>query len=127
MLTGVARRLDLALDPADPEAAGDQDPVAGLEFLLRLLAGEPLGVDPADLDLAAQVHPGVVERLDHREVGVGQLGVLAHEPDPDRRGGLVVPLDEPAPVGELGRPGADAEVVEDLLVHPSSWKKSGTL
>ena len=127
MLTGVARRLDLALDPADPEAAGDQDPVTGLEFLLRLLAGEPLGVDPADLDLAAQVHPGVVERLDHREVGVGQLGVLPTNPI---RTGVVAwscRSTSPRQSASSGGPAPMPKWSRISWSTPSSWKKSGTL
>ena len=50
--------------------------------LERLVVGEPLGVDPAHLDLAAVVGAAVVERLDHRQVGVLELGVLADQPDP---------------------------------------------
>jgi hypothetical protein len=115
-LTRVAGGLDLALDPADPEPAGDEDPVAGFELVLGLLAGQPFGVDPAHLDPAAQVHPGVVERLDHRQIGVGQLGVLADQSNPYRRGGPVVALDQPPPVVEVGWPRADPELVQDRLV-----------
>ena len=51
---------------------------------LDLAVGEALGVDPVHLDLAAVVGAGVVERLDHRQVGVGELVVLADERDPHR-------------------------------------------
>ena len=44
-------RLDLALDPALAEAAGDQDPVGSP----RALGVDVLGVDELDLDLDAVV------------------------------------------------------------------------
>ena len=77
-LAGDPRRLDLALDAALAEAAGDQDPVAALE----LLGVEVLGVDQLDLDVDAVVEAAVLERLDHRLVGVGELHVLADDGDP---------------------------------------------
>ena len=46
---------DLALHAAHAEAARDQDAVALLELALGLRAVEPLGVDPAHLDLRAVV------------------------------------------------------------------------
>ena len=55
VLAREARRADLALDPAHAEAAGDEDAVAVGELALDLVVGEPLGVDPAHLDLAAVV------------------------------------------------------------------------
>ena len=73
--------------PAGAEAAGDHDAVevgqaAGGQQPLDLL-----GLDPVDLDLGAVVEAGVLEALDDRQVGVGQLDVLADQPDPHRLGG----------------------------------------
>ena len=51
------RGLDLALDPALAEAAGDQDPVGPLGDLVGV---EVLGVDQLDLDVDAVVVAAVV-------------------------------------------------------------------
>ena len=59
----------------------------------------------------------VVERLDHRQVGVLELGVLAHQADPDLLARLVAALDQALPPGQVGRLGLDPEPVEDLVVH----------
>src|SRR4051794_15624918 len=112
VLARVAGSCDLALDPALAEAAGDEEAIDGGELLARVL----LRVDPDDLELAAVVHPGVVERLGDRQVGVGELVVLADEADADRRGGRVDPLHQAAPVGLVGRRRLELEVFEDLVV-----------
>ena len=80
VLARAAGGADLALDAADAEAAGDQDAVALLELGARLVVGRALSESiQHDLDLAAVVGAAVAERLDHRQVGVLELGVLADE------------------------------------------------
>ena len=86
VLACIPRRADLALDAADAEPAGDEDPVALSQVVDRLAVREPLRVDPADLDVSAVVGAGVAEGLDDRQVGVRELGVLADKPDPHGRG-----------------------------------------
>ena len=73
-LAGVAGGGDLALEAAGAEPAGDHHPVEvgeppGGEQTLDLL-----GLDPVDLHRRAVVEGGVLERLDDRQVGVGQAG-----------------------------------------------------
>ena len=52
----------------------------------------------------AAVRPaGVAQRLGHRQVGVGQLDVLADERDLELRLGALDALDELAPGGQVGR------------------------
>ena len=58
-----------------------------------------LGLDPVELDLGAVVEPGVLEALDDRQVGVGEIDVLADEPDLHRRGRGVDLGDELARAG----------------------------
>ena len=84
MGAGVGQRAELALDPADPESPGHADRVDVAEVAggagrgLALVGGDP-----------AQVHPGLVREaagpqgLDHRQVGVGQVDVLADQADRD--------------------------------------------
>ena len=111
------RRVDLALDAANAEAAGDQDAVGLLQQLATLLVVERLGVDPEDLDLGAVVDARVLERLDHGQVGVLELHVLADERDAH----VLLRLGRAAhgrlPVAELGRRRLGLEVVEDQVVH----------
>ena len=83
---------------------------------LDLAVGEPLAVHPDDLDVAAVVRARVVQRLDHRHVGVGELVVLADQRDPHRVGGRLDPLHEPLPVGQVRRGQLDAEVPQHRLV-----------
>ena len=86
LLARVVGGEDLALDAAMAEAAGDEDPgrarrarsstfsgVSASESTQRTLASTP----------CAQA--GVAERLGDREVGVGQLDVLADEGDLEGR------------------------------------------
>ena len=109
---GDPRRRDLALDAALAEAAGDQDPVGVLEPL-RL---EVLGVDQLDLDLDAVVDAAVLERLDHRLVGVCELHVLADQGDLHLALGGVGAAHHRLPLGQVGSRRLDPEMVEDDVV-----------
>ena len=78
--------------------------------------------------LAAVVRAGVVERLDHRQVGVGQLVVLADERDPHGVGGRLDALDEPLPVGQVRRAAARCRSASSTASStPSCANSSGTL
>ena len=88
MLPGEAGRRDLALHPALAEAAGDHDAVQVPEAVLAQQTLHVLGLDPVDLDCSPVVDPSVVQRFDHRQVGVNQTHVLANEADANRCGRL---------------------------------------
>ena len=66
-----------------------------------------LGVDPLHVDVDAVVDAAVLERLDHRLVGVLELHVLADEGDPGHALAGVGSLHELIPLGEVGRIGLD--------------------
>jgi hypothetical protein len=57
--------VDLALDAADTEAAGDQDRVHAGERRGRRVAAEIVGRDPVDPDVGAVDEAAVAERLHH--------------------------------------------------------------
>ena len=84
VLAGVAGGRDLALDAADAEAAGDHDAVEVAQPAFGEQAFGVVGRDPVDLDLRAARVAAVLQRLDHREVRVGQVDVLADEADAHR-------------------------------------------
>ena len=111
-LAGDPRGLDLALDPALAEAAGDQDPVEALERV----EVEVLGVDQLDLHVDAVVDAAVLERLDHRLVGVLELHVLADDRDPDLAGRRVGAPHHRLPLAQVGRGRLHVEVVEHQVV-----------
>src|SRR4051794_3847504 len=117
VLACVTRRADLALYSTDAEAARHQDAVDRLE--LRLGSGqiERLDIDPLDLDLAAVMGARVLERLDHRQVGVLELRVLAGHRDPDGLVGLVAAAHHALPLRQVRRLlDVDPEVRQDLVV-----------
>ena len=119
VLAGEVGGEDLALDAAMAEAARDEDPGRAVEPLVEVLVGERLGVDPADLGVDF-VRPGrVAERLGDREVGVGQLDVLADEGDLDDRLGRLDPGDQRAPRVEvrLDVRVAEAQLADDELAE----------
>ena len=120
--------VDLALDPAHPEAAGHEDAVAGLELALGLLVVQPLRVDPADLHPAAVVGSGVVERLDHGHVGVRELGVLAHQRDAHGRGrGSSIRSTRSSQSDRSGGGASMPKCSSTRSATPSAWNSSGTL
>ena len=78
-------RADLALDAADAEPAGDAaprrtSPSAAAAPLSRLAV---VGGHPAHLDLGVVGEPAGAQRLGHRQVGVGEVDVLADQRDSD--------------------------------------------
>ncbi len=85
VLAGPVGGEDLALDAAMPEAAGDEHARRAVEALVHVLGGQLLAVDPADLGVDAARPGRVLERLGDREVGVGELDVLADERDLEGR------------------------------------------
>ncbi len=102
-LAGHAAGRDLALPPARPEPARDEDAVRALELGRGLLRAHALGVDPADAHVRAVVDPGVLERLVDGEVRVLELHVLADERDLDLAVALADPLRRARPT-RRGRP-----------------------
>ena len=82
LLAGVADGADLALDAADAEAAGDRARRPRRRVLPRRRVGlAVVGGDPADLDLRAVREPAGAQRLGDRQVGIGQVDVLADQRD----------------------------------------------
>src|SRR5256885_1906998 len=65
-------------------------------------AGPALGRPRGDVDRHVVGEAGVAERLRHREVGVGQLHVLADEGDGHRALGPAHALGQPAPRPQVG-------------------------
>ena len=104
VVAGDPRGGDLALDPADAEAAGDEDAVGLLEPCADLRVVQRLGVHPVDVDAAAVLEAGVAQRLDDGQVGVLELHVLADERDAHGRlgGRLRGRAHEALPLLELG-------------------------
>ena len=90
---------DLALDAALAEAAGDQDPVHSLERP----GIEVLRVDQLDLGFDAVMDAAVLDRLDHRLVGVGEGDVLADDRDLDLTGGGIGAAHHRLPLGQVRR------------------------
>ena len=82
VLAGELQRAELALDAAHAESAGHADAVEVGEVLLRALGRLALvGRDPLDVDLGLVGESAGAQRLGDRQVGVGQVDVLADEAD----------------------------------------------
>ena len=72
-----------------------------------------VGRDPVDLHLRAAVEAAVLQRLDDREVGVGQVDVLADEPDAHRLGA------PPPPARPASRHVVEVGLVLGEVEHPA--------
>ena len=105
--------------PRWPKPPGTRMPADAVEPLVQVVVGQRLGIDPADLGVDL-VRPGrVAERLGDRQVGVGQLDVLADEGDLEDRLRRLDPVDERAPRVEVGLDlrVAEAELADDELAE----------
>ena len=81
VLTRVSRGLDLAGNAAHPEPAGHDDAVEIVQATVGEQSFGVVGRDPVDQHVGAARVAAVLQRLDDREVRVGQVDVLADEPD----------------------------------------------
>ena len=91
---------DLALDAAMAEAARDEDAGRALEPLVEVLLRERLASRPSGPSRRRSCAQAAWRSASvTRQVGVGQLDVLADERDLERRLGRLDPLDERAPAG----------------------------
>jgi len=122
VLATVLDGLDLALDAALSEAAGHDHAVGTVELLGDRVGREVLAVDPAQVEPAAVVDGGVLERLPDREVRLVELHVLADQSDRHLALTGVDTVNELAPLIEVGWVTLEAqhahdEVVETLVVQ----------
>ncbi len=128
-LAGVAGGGDLALDPPLAEAAGDDDAVEVAQAVRRPAGPRHLlGLDPVQLDLGAVVVAAVAERLDDRQVGVGQVDVLADQADAHRALGGARPVDDlsPRPTGRRGAASPSRRSIRHTTrSRPSSCRTRG--
>ena len=114
----VGERAELALDAADAEPAGHADRVDLGEVARGALGGLALvGGDPLDVDLGLVGEPAGPQRLDDREVGVGQVDVLPDERDGDLLVGVVHPLQELVPQRPVDVAEGQVETAYDVGVE----------
>ena len=99
------------------EPARDDDPVEMAELTVGEHPLDALGLDPLDLDLGTVMETGVLEALDDRQVGVGQLDVLADEPDLHGLGGGFDLVDDTLPRRQIDV-AVDPQQVADEVVEP---------
>ena len=74
--------------------------------------------DPPQVDLDVVGDAAVPQRLDDRQVGVGQLDVLADDGDRDPLPRAADPVDQIAPLGQVGFGVREREPLEDHGVEP---------
>ncbi len=104
--------------PREPKPPGTRTPSTPEELGAGLVDGHVLGIDPADVHVAAGRDTRVLESLVHREICVVQLDVLADERDLDRLAPVVDALGELEPVTEVGRRSVEPELAAHELVEP---------
>ena len=108
----VLRGEDDALDPAVPEAAGDDDPVRISEQRVRRVPRQVLRLDPGDIDLAAVRDAAVLQRLDYGKIGVVELRILSDEGDADSPFGMPLGLHHLLPVREIRRRACEMQALQ---------------
>ena len=99
MLAGVTDGGDHPLDATGAETAGHDHAVEVPEAPFGHEALDLFSLHPVELQLGPVRVAAVAERLDHREVGVGKVDVLADQADPHWFGGGLDPAHQLVPVG----------------------------
>jgi len=59
----------------------------------------------------------MLQRLDHREVGIPKVHVLANDGDVDRVGRAVHPVDESLPLAKVGLDLREAQDADEVVVQ----------
>ena len=114
--------------PRMPKPPGIDDPVQAGERSCR--AGRRLarvGRHPADVHLGPVGEPAGPQRLDDRQVGIGQVDVLADEPDGDVGPRVVHPVEQVAPHRPVDVAERQAEPAHDVGVQALGVQHLGDL
>ena len=127
ILPGVAAGGDHALDAPVAEAPGHQHPGAAGEDLGRVFIGDGLGVHPPDVHHRVVGGAGVVQGLHHGEVGVVELGVLAHQGDGHMALRRQLPLYHGLPLPQVRLVGDEAQLPADHIVQALLRHQQGHL
>ena len=106
-----------ALDAARPESAGHDDARCAVEQRVGSDALDLLRVHPIDLDVNAMGEACVAQRLAHRDVGVGQVGVLANDGDGQRALLLLHPADHAPPSRKVAVVGMQSELAHQQIAQ----------
>ena len=116
---GVVQRAELALDAADAEAAGHADrvDVAEVPWPRRSGSRSRRRRPSAGCTLASWAKPAGAQRLGDREVGVGQVDVLADQRDGDLLVGVVHPAQQVVPDGPVDVAERQVEPAYDVGVE----------
>ena len=121
---GVVGSEHLPLDPPFSKSARNQDPREPGEcpFSLPLHHGRR---DPAHVDAGRKRGPGVVERLEDRQVRIAKLDVLAYDPDANGPRRSFEASHELLPRREVLLSGSEIEPREELRVQPFRPHREG--
>ena len=103
--------------PRSPKPPGTSTPSTPANSASAPFALDRLAVDPLHADAGAMGHPGMVQRLVNRLVGVAMLGVLADHRDGDLVFRIAEPLQQVAPAIEVQLARRQPQLADDQLVQ----------
>ena len=127
-LPGPAQRAELALDATHAEPTRDEDRVDPAEgFLCAGFGLAQVAGHPPDLDLGVVVEAASAQRLSHREVGVGQVDVLADQGDLDLVLGVMDPLEHLVLRGPVDVAEAQSEAADDIGIQALAVQHLGNV
>ena len=117
VLTGVARRTNLAFHTALAKAARHQNGVEWAQHCTHVVGCDGFGVDVGDLRLHMVLHAGVAQRFVERFVAVAQVHILAHHGDLHRALRVQHLMHQIVPALEVGRRRVQAQLVANQAVE----------
>ncbi len=112
----MAHRLDLAVDAALAEAAGNQDRIDAVE-LDGAVTLQVLGLDEADVDPRPRAQPRVHQRLAERDVGIAEIHVLADHRDGHRQVRVALGRHDLLPLAQVRRRHVQPQLLADDVVQ----------
>ena len=97
LFPGPADRRDLAVHTTVAETAGHHNGIHALQQGLRTVRFDLFGADPVQIQGGVLGDTGVPQRLHHREVGIVELDVFAHQRHLHGRSGVAQVVDQLLP------------------------------
>ena len=127
LLPCIAHRGDFALDAPVAEAAGDQNAVGPRQKPGGVLVGDRLRVHPAHLHLDPVFDAAVGQGLGHRQIGVVEGHILAHQGDLHAARGVFGPVDHGGPLGQVRHVADEAQAADHHVGQPLPLQHQGHL
>jgi len=117
LFPGVSHSLDLAFDPPYTKPARDKNPVRIRQDFFGFMGLESLCFYPENVDFEMVGYPSVIESLVETHVRILKTSVLSHQGNIDFIAGILHPVHQGCPAGEISLLQGKVQEFQDDLIQ----------